>query len=379
MRKVLFITGTRADFGKLKPLIRVVKALDGFSPEIFVTGMHMLQRYGSTWEEVVWSDLAPVHPFVNQAPGDSMDVVLAKTVTGLSDYVKETLPDLIVVHGDRVEAMAGAIVGSLSNTRVAHVEGGELSGTIDEVLRHAISKLSSWHFVSNDDASNRLRQLGEDPERIFVIGSPDIDMMDSPELPTLAEALAHYQITFANFGLLIFHPVTTELEKIEDQTRTIMDSLVESGRNIIIIESNNDMGSENIRSVFSQYDEHPGFRFFPSMRFEYFLTILRNADFMIGNSSAGIREAPHFGVPTINLGSRQLNRVVSSMVDNVHIARADILAAIGATAGVPRVPEHNFGDGRSSERFKEIISRTAVWDIPIQKQFKDIPTQRKES
>ena len=147
MRKLLFVTGTRADFGKLKPLIRESKKMPGFTPEIFVTGMHMLQRFGSTWEEVVWSDLAPVHPFVNQSPGDTMDVVLAKTVMGLSDFVKESRPDLIIVHGDRVEALAGAIVGSLSNIRVAHIEGGELSGTVDEVLRHAVSKLSHWHFV----------------------------------------------------------------------------------------------------------------------------------------------------------------------------------------------------------------------------------------
>lgn len=373
MRKVLFVTGTRADFGKLKPLIRVVNQIDGFSSEIFVTGMHLLQRFGSTWEEVVWSNLAPVHPFVNQASGDRMETTLAKTVSGLSSYVHESEPDLIVVHGDRVEALAGAIVGTLSNIRVAHIEGGEVSGTVDEALRHAVSKLSHWHFVSNDDSRRRLQQLGEDIDDIFVIGSPDIDVMDSPDLPTLQEALDHYNLKWKEFGILIFHPVTTELESIEQDTQEIMEALLASGDNIIVIESNNDVGSETIRKVYERFKSHERLRFFPSMRFEFFLSVLRNAKYIVGNSSAGIREAPHFGVPAVNLGSRQNNRVSARLVINAEIARDAILAGLDNAANVDRTPEHNFGTGGSAEGFRAVLIEESRWKKTLQKQFVDIP------
>ena len=372
-RKILFVTGTRADFGKLKPLIGAMRDTDGFVPQIFVTGMHMLERFGSTWEEVAKSELASVYPFVNQAPGDSMDIVLAKTVTGLSNFVRESKPDLLVVHGDRVEALAGAIVGTLNNVRVAHIEGGELSGTVDEVLRHAVSKLSHWHFVSNEESRDRLIQLGESEESVFVIGSPDIDVMDSPLLPSLEEALGHYRLNLQEYGILIFHPVTTELESIEASTQVLMDALVKDGREIIVIESNNDWGSEKIRAVFAEYHSVPTFHFFPSMRFEYFLVILRNAQFMIGNSSAGVREAPHYGVPAINLGSRQHNRVRSDLVINANITSEAIAQALVAAGDVPRESEQNFGDGRSVQRFVEVLQDDARWRASIQKQFVDRP------
>ncbi len=372
-RKVLFVTGTRADFGKLKPLIGAMRDTDGFVPQIFVTGMHMLERFGSTWEEVARSGLGSVLPFVNQAPGDSMDIVLAKTVTGLSNFIRESQPDLLVVHGDRVEALAGAIVGVLNNVRVAHIEGGELSGTVDEVLRHAVSKLSHWHFVSNEESRNRLIQLGESAESVFVIGSPDIDVMDSAALPSLDEALGHYGLGLDYYGILIFHPVTTELESIETHTRVLMDALVKDGREIIVIESNNDWGSEKIRAVFAEYHSVPTFHFYPSMRFEYFLVILRNAEFMIGNSSAGIREAPHYGVPAINLGSRQNNRVRSDLVINSNITAEEIADALNVAAALPREPEQNFGDGRSVERFVAVLKDEARWRASIQKQFVDRP------
>ena len=372
MRKVLFVTGTRADFGKLKPLIRVVNEMETFSSEIFVTGMHLLQRFGSTWEEVVWSNLAPVHPFVNQSPGDRMETTLARTINGLSSYVQESRPDLIVVHGDRVEALGGAVVGTLSNIRVAHIEGGEVSGTVDEALRHAVSKLSHWHFVSNEESRRRLLQLGEASNDIFVIGSPDIDVMDSPDLPALDEALTHYKIEWDEFGILIFHPVTTELENLERDTREMMEALVSTEDKIIVIESNNDSGSEVIRKVYEDFEKYDQLRFFPSMRFEYFLTILRNAKYIVGNSSAGIREAPHYGVPAINLGSRQRNRVKARLVINVDISKDAIIGGVAAASTLDKTPEHNFGTGGSAEGFRATLLEEARWSKPLQKLFVDI-------
>src|SRR5262249_33469221 len=146
---------------------------------IFVTGMHTLESYGYTVDEVRKGGFEHVFVHVNQIIGEPMDLILANTVHGLSRYVHDSPPDMIVVHGDRVEALAGAIVGSLRNIRTVHIEGGEISGTIDGSIRHAISKLAHIHCVANNDAAGRLIQMGEDPRAIYVIGSPDIDIMIS--------------------------------------------------------------------------------------------------------------------------------------------------------------------------------------------------------
>jgi len=192
-KKILFITATRADFGKLKSLIQAVKEANDFEYQIFGTGMHMLAKYGGTIKEIPRSGFDNLFTFMNQVEGESMEVVLANTIIGLSRYLAENDIDLIVVHGDRVEALAGATVGALRNVLVAHIEGGEISGTVDELMRHAISKLSHVHFVANDKAEQRLKQLGEDPDAIHCIGSPDVDVMLSDELPSLEVAKARYE------------------------------------------------------------------------------------------------------------------------------------------------------------------------------------------
>lgn len=159
-----------------------------FELQVFVTGMHMLSKYGSTYGEVVKDGFSNIYQFVNTRDAQSADLTLSSTITGFSNYVEEFKPDLIIVHGDRVEALAGAIVGALNNIRVAHIEGGEISGTIDESIRHAITKFAHYHLVSNKQAARYVTQLGEREKSIFIIGSPDIDVMRTEQLPSLEEA-----------------------------------------------------------------------------------------------------------------------------------------------------------------------------------------------
>jgi len=154
----------------------------------------MLAKYGNTVDEVRKEGFRNIHTFINQTSSMPMDVVLANTINGLSNYIQEFRPDMIVVHGDRVEALAGAIVGALNNILVAHIEGGERSGTVDESMRHSISKLAHLHFVANKEAEKRLVQMGENKSQIFIIGSPDIDIMLSKSLPSLQKVKRRYGI-----------------------------------------------------------------------------------------------------------------------------------------------------------------------------------------
>lgn len=370
-RRIVFLTGTRADFGKLKPLMGRLQADPAFDVHIFVTGMHMLSKYGYTCEEVDRSGFHQVHRYINQNSSDGMDHVLAKTITGLSDYVREMAPALIVVHGDRVEALAGATVGALNNVLVGHIEGGEVSGTIDELIRHAVSKLSHVHFAANEHARQRLIQLGEQSASVHVIGSPDIDVMNSDALPSIEEVRRRYKISFERYGVLAFHPVTSEFADIRRQARLLVEQVIASGRNYVVIFPNNDHGCDHILEAYEVLQGLPRFRVFPSMRFEYFLTTLKHADFMIGNSSAGVREAPHFGVPALNLGSRQNKRVVCPSVLDVPMEAEAIARAMARIEQLPREAVALFGDGGSSIRFHEILNSDMFWDTPTQKYFVD--------
>lgn len=372
MRKVLFLTGTRADYGKLKSLIQVVYDMDGMEAHLFVTGMHMLSKYGMTAIEVERGVYHSVYKYINQNAEDSMDVVLAKTINGLSDYVKELNPDLILVHGDRVEAMAGAIVGSLNNILVGHIEGGEVSGTIDELIRHSVSKMAHLHFVCNERARNRLLQLGEREESIFVIGSPDLDVMKSAELPSLEDVKSYYEIPFGEYGIVMFHPVTTEVDSLPHHVEELFTALIDSGKNYVVVYPNNDHGSQVILDGINRLSGHSNFRVFPSLRFESFLTLLKNARCIVGNSSAGVREAPFYGLPSVNIGSRQNNRANSASIINVDNDRKAISDAISKAFSSRFVPELEFGDGSSSQLFSEAIKDDCLWQTAQQKVFVDL-------
>ena len=222
MRSILFITGTRADYGKIKELMRRILQESIFDLKIFVTGMHMLARYGSTHLELEKDGFRDLYKYINQIDSSNMDMVLSYTIQGISNYIHEYDVDMIVVHGDRVEALAGAIVGALNNIRVAHIEGGEISGTIDESIRHAVSKFSHLHFVAHDEARNRLIQLGEDFDSIYVIGSPDIDVMLSDTLPSPAGVRRKYGIEFTEYAILMYHPSQLSVMILQRMSRKLL-------------------------------------------------------------------------------------------------------------------------------------------------------------
>ena len=377
-RMILFLTGTRADFGKLKPLIREVERCPEFECAVFVTGMHTLSRYGYTVDEVYASfaddrlsdGSRRIQTYMNQIHGEPMEMILANTILGLSRYVHEVRPEMIVVHGDRVEALAGAIVGALRGIPVAHIEGGELSGTIDEVIRHSVTKLAHVHFVANEEAAARLRQLGEKPESVFVIGSPDIDVMLSPDLPLLDEVRTRYAVPFQKYGIVLYHPVTIDLAETDIVVTAMVSALLADHGEYVVIYPNNDEGCELIFSAYKRLEGHARFRLFPSLRFESFLTLLKHADFVIGNSSAGIREAPVYGIRSINLSTRQSNRFQHESILEVAGQPDAITDAIGRVrqAGPPS-PSYHFGRGESARLFVEALRGEVIWALPSLKQL----------
>ena len=289
---------------------------------------------------------------------------------------------MVIVHGDRVEALAGAIVGSLNNTLVSHIEGGEISGTIDELIRHSVSKLSHLHFVANHKAKERLKQLGELDSLIHVIGSPDLDLMNSNKLPDISIAKQYYGVDYESYAIAMYHPVTTEIEKIEDNVTNYINALCESNLNYIVIYPNNDLGSKLIIDAINKNKDNQKMKIFPSLRFEYFLTLLKNANFIIGNSSAGVREAPYYGIKTIDVGSRQNNRSSAETIINCGDTKNEIIDAIRSVSKNTKsnVSKNysEFGSGQSDKKFIEILDSKLSGKRLAKNSFKILPNMSKK-
>ena len=371
-RKILFLTGTRADYGKLKPLINVVKEDNKFSPLILATGMHMLKKYGKTYTEII-KDFKSVklYKFINQKKNDSMDIVLSNTIKKLNFYLRKINPDLVIVHGDRIETLAASIYCNLHNILLVHIEGGEVSGTVDECIRHATTKLSHLHFVANLKAKKVIRRLGELDKNIYVIGSPEVDTMIKKDLPSLIDTKKRYDIKFNNYAIFLFHPVTTQ-KRIETlrQCKILFSAIKKSKNNYIIIYPNNDTYSDIIFKFIKKLKNDKKFKILPTIRFEYYLTLLKNSEFIIGNSSSGVREAPVYGVKSINLGNRQNNRIPkSSLIKNLNFNQKKILNEINKSKNHNIIKSYNFGKGNSASKFINILKKRKFWLTDRQKYF----------
>ena len=367
-RKILFVTGTRADYGKLEPLAIAAREA-GFRVGFFITGMHMMSRYGETKLEVKRFAGAEFFEFVNQRAGDALDFILAKTVMGFSDFVHEHRPDLVIVHGDRVEALAAAIVCAMRYIRCAHVEGGEVSGTIDESIRHCNTKLCSAHFVSSEAARARVLALGESADSVFNIGSPELDAHARPSGVSLAEVRRRYDIGFDEFGIVVFHPVTSEADSMGAQAGALFGTLRDSGRCFVVIAPNNDPGTEAIFSVIEQLPRER-FRLIPSMRFSYFSELMRHAAVMVGNSSAGVREAPFLGLPSLDVGTRQNRRASAPSIWNAAaFDSAAVTAFLRGQWGRRHPRDTTFGQGDAAQRFVRVLRWEGFWERGLQKVF----------
>ncbi len=367
-RSLLFVTGTRADFGKIEPLAIACRDA-GFKITFFITGMHMMARYGETRLEVKRFEGAEFFEFVNQRAGDPQDFVLAKTVMGFSDFVHEHRPDLVIIHGDRVEAMAAAIVCAMRYIPSAHIEGGEVSGTIDESIRHCNTKLCSSHFVSSEAARKLVLALGEPPERIFVIGSPELDIHSRDSGVSLHEVKSRYNIPFDDYGIAILHPVTSETDSMPYQAKVFFKQLIKSNRNFVVILPNNDPGSD---CILNEIENLPSdrFRVIRSMRFHYFSQLLRAAAVIVGNSSAGVREAPFLGVPSLVFGSRQ-NQRSTNLIAQANAEQFDEAFPhfVDQWWGRRHASMTSFGTGDAARAFVQILLDDAFWSLGMQKLF----------
>ena len=366
-KKIVFVTGTRADYGKIKSILKL--CIKKFNVKIYTTGMHLLPKFGNTYKEIEKSfNNKILIKRNNQIKNSSLDVILAKTIFQFSQFIKKFEPDMILVHGDRAEAFAAAIVSSLNNILLSHIEGGERSGNIDEHIRHSISKLSHIHFVSNKNAKKRLIKLGEIKDKIFITGNPDIDILRKKNLPSLNKVKKRYEIQFNEYIILLFHPDAINKKEVKKNFNTVINSLILSKKKTVIIFPNNDYGSDTIINIIeNRLKQKSQFKLIKSMRFEFYLTLLKNSQMIVGNSSSGVHEAPFYGIPTINIGNRQKNRAKTRSIINSDFDTKNIIKKINKYYGHKFKKDLTFGIGNSANEIYLKLSSKNIWKTKTQK------------
>ncbi len=359
--KVLFLTGSRSDWGYIKPIIDECKKKD-IRNYLCVTNMLLLDTFGSGAKNIINEGykideeiFMSLDGYNNTTTSKSIGVF----IISFTDILKRYNPDWVVLAGDRYETLAASIVCAYTNTPIAHIQAGELSGNIDGVARHAIGKFAHLHFASNKDAANRLIKLGEEKFRIKVVGAPQLDQIITykkhNKLNYLKVEKKYFLPKSKNYYLAIFHAVTEEISKIKNQVEILVNSLDNLEEKIVWILPNNDPGSSLIREKILSNKSEKNLIFENFNRLE-FLTIMKNSIAMIGNSSAGIIEAPSFNLPAVNIGRRQKNRFRGrNVIDVNEFNSKKIFKSIKYASSLSfrkkiGNEKNPYGDGKSAKR-----------------------------
>ncbi len=363
-RKIIYVTGTRADYGLMRVLLKTLDHSKEFDLSICVTGMHLSTLYGDTVKEIENDKfkicgLIPVD-LVNTSHA-SMAKSLGHEIIGMTELFEREKPDLVLLLGDRGEMLAGAISAVHLNIPIVHLHGGERSGTIDEMIRHCISKLAHYHFVATEASKVRLIKMGEKEDSVFIVGAPGLDEFKN-HIPT--KELLNHRYGFSQdkkIALLIFHPVVQESDELQTQLQNAIDAALEANLHIICLEPNSDAGGGSIRDGLEQYSNHPDIRIVKHMHRPTFIDCLMQCDLMLGNSSSGIIEAATFNLRVVNIGSRQNLRERSDNVIDVDTSFDSIKAGINKALQEEDGQYVNcYGDGNSSERCYELLKTISL-------------------
>jgi GDP/UDP-N,N'-diacetylbacillosamine 2-epimerase (hydrolysing) len=360
-RRICYITGTRADFGLMRSTLEALAAHPSLALELVVTGMHLDPAHGDTIREVRASGLriaAEVPVALHPATGATMARNLGRMVQAFVDHLEHDPPRLVLLLGDRGEMLAGAIAAIHLNIPVAHIHGGERSGTVDEPVRHAISKLSHLHFVASEGARERLVRMGERADHVWVSGAPGLDgLEDAPRTDRSVLCAGLGLRADRPVALMVCHPVLQEAEQAGDAARIMMDALLARGLQVVALMPNSDAGSDAIRDALRAFSGREGVRLLAHLPRAEFIGWMACCDVMVGNSSAGIIEAASFGTPVVNVGSRQNLRERNANTLDAAAEPAAIAAALDASLRGGRQPARNvYGDGRAAVRIVEVLA-----------------------
>jgi len=376
-KKILIVTERRADYSKFRPVLQEIKKSPKLDYFLVVTGSHLLKEHGYTINEIKKdgfkiSSKFEMYPKNRMDTGSEMVAGLGKAIIELSKIIEKLNPDIVLSGFDIGANLAAAIVGSHLNKIVAHMEGGEITGTIDESIRHATTKFSHIHFTTNNQASQRLIKLGENPNHIFTVGNPSLDGIKKIKKINKKELESEFDIDLSKpFVIVMQHTVTTEINKIEKNILQTLQAIKELKIQAIVIHGNADFGSKKIINIINKSK----IKHFETLSFEKYVNLLKYSSALVGNSSSGKMEAPFLHIPSINIGTRQEGRLKSKSVLDVGYNKTQIKKAICKAIYDKKFhcdvknQKSLYGNGNSSKKIIKIFERLNLQKIPIQKKL----------
>jgi UDP-hydrolysing UDP-N-acetyl-D-glucosamine 2-epimerase len=375
MKKICVVIGSRANYSSIKSVMRAISAHPRMTLQLVVGASAVLDRYGSVVDQIERDGFSPnarIHMLIEGETPTTMAKSTGLGLIELASVFDQIEPDVVVTVGDRFETMATTLAAAYMNIPIAHTMGGEVSGTIDESIRHAVTKFAHIHFPASRDARERIIRLGERPEHVHLVGCPRIDLVaeivsdDESRLGNeiFAEGVGPSFSLDEPFLLVSQHPVTTEYGAGEMQIGETLDATVAAGLPAIVLWPNADAGSEDISRGMRKWREQgraSKMHFFKNLPIDVYIRLMRRAACLVGNSSSGIREGAYIGTPVVNVGSRQAGRERGHNVVDVAPERAAIRSAIERQVAHGRYEtDPIYGDGNAGERIAKVLSTETV-------------------
>lgn len=381
--RVCVVTGTRADYGLLRPIMLALKADPAFELMIVASAMHLVPEFGETWKEID-ADGFSIDAQVEMLMASDSRRATAKAIglgmIGFADALERLAPDILMLLGDRFEALAAASTALVLGIPIAHISGGDVTeGAFDDSLRHAITKMSHLHFVASQEAAARVVQMGEDPARVFAVGDPGLDSLRDMKLIDRHSLENDLNIKFLSRNLLItYHPVTLEIGSSTTQFSILLDALQSLGTDVglIFTHPNADPEGRGLATMLEEFvSRHPNATAFKSLGRHRYLSVMNQCDVVIGNSSSGLVEAPSLNMPTVNIGTRQAGRLRSKTVIDCPVDVGAITCAIEKAFNRPTIEMVNpYGDGYASGRIVEQLKKIEYPKMLMRKTFHNFGT-----
>lgn len=379
MRKTAVVTGTRAEYGYLKPLMKAIDKDNDLELIPIITGMHLLSDFGNTYK-VVENDFPKSVRIPMDLRGDNLKDManyLSSGIKNFAEFFSKNPPDIIIVLGDRSEPLAAAFAAMYLNIPIAHINGGDVSGgTIDESIRHAITKIAHIHLVHTKENAERIQKMGEEKKRIFVVGALTLDIILNKDLSSKDEIFKKYDLNpNINTFLVVQHPITILKDKGYSQMRELFLALGKLKQQTVMLYPNCDAGGKEMIKLIQKYENKDYLHVFKSLPHEDYLSLMKSVNLMIGNSSSGIIEAPSFRIPVVNIGSRQQGRSRSENIIDVEPNKNKILGVINFALNDKdflkkvKLCKNKFGEGKASQKIVKILKELKIDNKLIQKQI----------
>lgn len=380
MRHIGIITGSRGEYGYIRPIMREIEACGDLDYHLIVTNLHLLPDFGYSLQEIERDGFRvadKIYMALDAYTPASMSKSLGIFLMGVTDSLIRLKPDIVLLAGDRGEQLMAGLAAAHMNIPVAHIQGGELSGNIDGMTRHAIARFAHIHFAANDDAAKRLHRSGEQGFRIFLTGAPQLDELVNGEFAPPEEVARAYGVRPGEpLILFVQHPVTEEYEQAGRQVQETLEAVCELRYQTVVVFPNNDAGSEDARRMIKRY-RRPFVRVERTLPRRTYIGLMRMASVMVGNSSSGLIEAPVFALPVVNVGTRQRGRYRGGNVIDVPVVRGAIRSAIEQAMSAEfraqlrsqQSLEPYLSDGQVSKRIVDILRRIEINEQLLKKQM----------